>query len=76
MDRNTYYGNLREFPFSASSFEEIATFLMKNGVKEMYHVMLRIGRPRTENGAGFTSTAEDDVVNHSHMCRSSRSMPK
>ena len=39
MDRNTYYGNLREFNFSASSFEEIATFLMVYGVKEMYHVV-------------------------------------
>ena len=38
MDRNTYYDNLREFNFSASSFDEIATCLMVHGLTEMYHV--------------------------------------
>jgi hypothetical protein len=40
MDSTAYYSCLKEFDFSASSYEEIATYLMKNGVKEMYHALV------------------------------------
>lgn len=40
MDRNAYYHCLMKFDFSAASYEEIATSLMMNGVKEMYHTLV------------------------------------